>query len=280
MGVFAMQKILRICFLSLICVLASLTVQAKTLIFSGSPIEVYLAPNAKNAATVLQFAEPQRIGVTGGMAKLLTIRPSGSFVSILAADGFEKGSAVFQGINSGKVTYIDFSVTEGFPDDEVVIKRIEDGSSGKSGDSGNNVVAVDPVSTLGPREQVAAFARAVAQRMGPISEIEDSPFPIKSVSRKYENTPVVSMYARPGISMSPLKTYQAAGLYATVFLIVNDNDVSIAVDPQKIRGKWIALDLLTKDAELRAHSKTLITLFHVRALPNDVQAIPLSEALK
>lgn len=260
-------------------VLASQTVQAKTLIFSGAPIEIYLAQNSRNAATVVQFSEPQRIGITGGMAKLLTIRPSGTFVSILAEEGFEKGSAVFQGINSGKVTYIDFLVTDAMPDDEVVIKRIEDGVNPKGNDININASS-DQISALSPREQVAAFARAVAQRMGPISEIEDSPFPIKSVPRKYENIPVASMYARPGISMTPLKSYQAAGIYATVFLIVNDNDIPVAIDPNKIRGKWIAVDLLTSDAELRAHSKTLVTLFHVRALPNDTQQIPLNEALK
>lgn len=239
----------------------------RTVIFDGNPVDVYLFPDTD---TVIRFDEPQRVGLPNSLAGHIAVRPAGNFVSLTLSEEAE-GEVIFQGLNSGSVVYIRVHVASGVgqADSEIVVRRTG-GVSSSTSEASNQEREDRLESTLQPRERVEALVRGIAQRFGPVHAIEDMPFPLIDVGRQYEAEPIQGLYRHPKVIMQPLRTYTGGGVYGTVFIFNNMGDSGITFDPSLLRGKWIALDVRSEDAVVRAKSKILVTLVHTRPLPNNL----------
>lgn len=261
--------------LGMILFMMTLGVQARVAIFDGNPIEIYLSTTQRTGA-VLRFDEPQRIGLPPELASSIQIRPSGNFVSIKLINEFD-GEIIFQGIDTGEVIYAKIQTVNEYetPDEEVIIRKhsvVAENSSETASDS------VKPQNRLTPRETVEVLSRAVAQRFGPLHAIESTPFPIAESSRNYPPFPIEGLYRQAGINMTPVKTFTGGGLLGTVFIIENTSTEDVVIDPAKIRGKWIAVDLRSDEAILKKLNRALVTLIHVKPFPSDLNSILYEDA--
>lgn len=245
----------------------------KVVVYDGKPVTVDLPVNRD---VVIRFDEPQRVGASSTLTAKVSFKPSGNFVAITALDDFGLDDVIFQGLNTGKVVYVRArSMPEdAYFEDEIVIRSaldsVDKGGEGKQSKTLN----------LTPREVLESFSRSIAQEFGVKHAIENALFPIRELPNTYLMQPVVGLYKKPYVDISPIKTFSGHGLLGTVFLLENKSADRLEIEPADIRGDWIALDMVSSDTVLRPNGKTLITLFHLRPLPRNINDVVLIGVLK
>lgn len=247
---------------------------SKVAVYDGKPLSVDLPLNRD---VVIRFDEPQRVGASPALKAKISFKPSGNFVSLTALEDFGLDDVIFQGLNTGKVVYFRAkSLPESSTfEDEIVVRTASSAVEKDTVDKASN-----PAINLTPREVLESFSRSIAQEFGVKYAVENSLFPIHELPNAHLIMPVVGLYKKPFVDISPIKTFSANGLFGTVFLLENKSSVELEVNPNDIRGDWIAFDMVSSDAVLRPQRKTLVTLFHVRALPRDINDVVLSGVIR
>ena len=248
----------------LVFLLISFNSSGEVLLYSGKPIHIEL-PQSRDV--LLKFNEPQRVGTSSHVKSKISLKPNGNYVSLNSSVDSGVFEIVFQGLKSGKVVYIKAHPKSRTNDyrDELTIK-FPDEINIKNQD-------VEPKSSFTPREVVASLARSIAQKYGKKEFIEDGLFSIRKLKSSYEQKSIPGLYKQSGVTVTPLDTYFGKGIYGTTFLVQNHLSKNLVIEPSKFRGNWIAIDLKASKTSLRQNEKAIITLFHTKKLPNNVNDI-------
>jgi hypothetical protein len=246
---------------------------SKVAVYDGKPLTVDLPINRD---VVIRFDEPQRVGASPSLTAKVSFKPSGNFVSLTALDDFGLDDVIFQGLNTGKVVYVrvrSLPEDSSFEDEIIIRSALDVAEKSETGKQSKTL-------NLTPREVLESFSRSIAQEFGVKYAIESALFSIRELPNTHLMQPVVGLYKKPYVDISPIKTFSGHGLLGTVFLLENKSTERLEINPAEIRGDWIALDMVSSDAVLRPNGKTLITLFHLRPLPRNINDVVLNGVLK
>lgn len=237
------MKCYRLWVMTLLCCLATSSYAIELVEWHKKPIAVVLSVGEER---IIQFPENVKVGFPASIRPLLRHQSVGGAVYWLANTAFEEKRVKVQGLESGRIFYIDLRAVEqkGFTEKmrillpntgESTAKKTAKTPSNKQSSSSDvsNTPSVVPQTQIVSPKLLTQFA--AQQLYAPARLVKDVPS-IQRVSIK--GWPTLDLYRGGAILATPLVSWFGGYWTITAVKLENKSPHRIDLDPRNLRGKW------------------------------------------